>query len=65
MIEVLKVVTKTTNKPAAITEPGIAYPEEEINIMGLSFLVPLWLKESEVAKKTVTIAAHIPIISEL
>ena len=39
--EVLKTAAKTTNKPAAMTEPGIAYPEDDIDIINLRLFVPL------------------------
>ena len=34
-MEVLNKKSKPTNNPAEITDPGIAYPDEDIEIKGL------------------------------
>ena len=54
----------TTNNPAAITDPGIEQPDEEIEIIGLSLLLSLQLKARDTAKNTVNKEQIIPKIRE-
>ena len=65
VIEILNKQSKPTNKPAEITEPGMAYPEDDKEIRGLRNFAFLQLNDKDIAKKTVNIAADIPINIEL
>ena len=35
VIEILKIESNVINRPAAMTDPGIAYPEDDISMKGL------------------------------
>ena len=65
VIETLKIELKLTNNPAAITEPGTAYPEEDKVINNLNFLALIKLKASIIEIETVKNEATIPSIMEL
>ena len=65
VMEVLNKKSKPTSKPAEITEPGTAYPEDDMEIIGLRNFDFLQLNDKDIAKKTVNIAAEIPINNEL
>ena len=64
-MEVSNIKSMPTRRPAEITDPGIAQPDVEINIEGLSILDCLQLKASATAKDTVIAEAKKPTIDEL
>ena len=64
MIEVLKIASNPIKSPADITDPGIAYPDVEIDINDFNFFDCLYESERAIAKKIVKIPTETPNIKE-
>lgn len=65
VIEILKIESNVINTPAAMTDPGIAYPEDDIAMNGLQLEVPRKLRARIMEIPTVNAEARRPNKTEL